>query len=77
MIADMIDVPQSIINKKPSANLCSNLDDEKQLEFSYFDFEQWLINKNLVLDEISEKISKWHNHTQHKRDLIPKGPKVK
>ena len=77
MIADMIDVPLSIINKKPSANLCSNLDDEKQLEFSYFDFEQWLINKTLVSDEISEKISKWHNHTQHKRDLIPKGPKVK
>ena len=77
IIADLLEVPKEIIDKEPTANLCSNLSDEDELGFSYFDFERWLINKYSVPKEISKRIENWHKKTNHKREYIPKGPKIK
>ncbi|AWX69744.1 NAD(+) synthase [[Mycoplasma] anseris] len=76
-IAKLINVPQEIINKRPSADLYENQFDEDELGFSYFEFEQYLIDENLISKSKKARIEELHHKTNHKRDLIPKGPKFK
>ncbi|WP_330463605.1 NAD(+) synthase [Metamycoplasma gateae] len=74
-MAKILKVPQSIMNKKPSANLLDNQYDEDELGFTYDQFESYFEPKNTLNNEIKAKIEKNFKKTQHKRKIIPKGPK--
>ncbi|AXE60746.1 NAD(+) synthase [[Mycoplasma] phocae] len=76
-LANILDVPIEIILKKPSANLIEDQDDESELGFSYQDFELWITDKNLVSKDIANRIENLYKKTTHKRNLPPKGPKLK
>ncbi|WP_412031406.1 NAD(+) synthase [Metamycoplasma buccale] len=77
VLANLLNVPKKIIDNEPSANLYKNQTDEKELGFSYEEFEKWILDKNLVPNEISKRIINLHKLTEHKRIEIPKGPKLK
>ncbi|BDX52725.1 NAD(+) synthase [Metamycoplasma equirhinis] len=77
ILANLFDVPNEIINKRPSADLIENQYDEEELGFSYIEFEKWLIDKNTVSKDINQKIINLHKTSEHKRKLIPRGPKIK
>ncbi|TPR54092.1 NAD(+) synthase [Metamycoplasma neophronis] len=76
-MARLLNVPQEIIDKKPSANLYEEQYDEDELGFTYAEFESWLIDKSSVSEEIRNKIIAIHKKTDHKRKAIPRGPKLK
>ncbi|MGL6125205.1 MAG: NAD(+) synthase [Metamycoplasmataceae bacterium] len=70
-IAKLLKLPNSIINKAPSAGLWDNQEDEKELGFSYNDFETFIKSKK-VDSKVIEKINNLHKNTKHKRNPIPK-----
>lgn len=72
--AKMVGVPNSIINKKPSAGLWANQTDEEELGFSYDDYEKY--DKGILKDKIiTKKIESQIKKTEHKRNAIPIPPK--
>ncbi|AAV27587.1 NAD(+) synthetase [Mesomycoplasma hyopneumoniae] len=71
-MAAEIGIPESIIKKKPSANLWENQTDENEMGFSYGDLDLFMENPNLVSKEIAAKITKLHEISSHKRDQIPR-----
>lgn len=72
--AKKVGVPENIINKAPSAGLWDNQSDEKELGFTYEDYEKY--DKNLLIDEqLIKKIKSQITKTNHKRVEIPKAPK--
>ena len=77
ILANILNVPKEIIKRKPSADLYKNQSDEKDLGFSYDEFEKWKYDAHLVDEKISERIQTLQKITEHKRELIPKGPKLK
>ncbi|RIV16892.1 NAD(+) synthase [Mycoplasmopsis gallopavonis] len=83
-LASLLNVPNSILNKKPSAGLWEGQTDEDELGFSYSDLDFYLnhIDQREVLDQkLSQdtiaKIEHKHKITQHKRDAIYKPDIVK
>lgn len=73
-LASLLDVPQEIINKKPSAGLWEGQSDEDELGFSYADLDFYLDhldNKEILKKHLSKttitKIEKLHNNSVHKR----------
>ncbi|RMA78636.1 NAD+ synthase [Metamycoplasma subdolum] len=77
VLANLLSVPKEIIEKHPSANLYKKQYDEIELGFTYEEFEKWKLDKNLVSNKTSERIEYLHKISNHKRELIPKGPKLK
>ncbi|MBR2849159.1 MAG: NAD(+) synthase [Mycoplasmataceae bacterium] len=72
--AKKVGIPINIINKTPSAGLWDDQSDEKELGFTYDDYEQY--DKNLLTDQqLIEKIKLQISKTNHKRIEIPKAPK--
>lgn len=72
--AKKVGIPINIINKIPSAGLWDDQSDEKELGFTYDDYEQY--DKNLLTDQqLIEKIKLQISKTNHKRIEIPKAPK--
>ncbi|MEE3928510.1 NAD(+) synthase [Mycoplasmopsis ciconiae] len=74
-LASLLNVPEEIILKKPSAGLWEGQSDEDELGITYNDIDFYLshldnkeeISKNLNSD-IIERIQKLHTNSQHKRD---------
>lgn len=72
--AKKVGIPINIINKTPSAGLWDDQSDEKELGFTYDDYEQY--DKNLLTDQqLIKKIKLQISKTNHKRIEIPKAPK--
>ncbi|MBU4693419.1 NAD(+) synthase [Mycoplasma zalophidermidis] len=68
LMARYLNVPESIINKKPSAGLWEGQSDEDELGFSYADLDNYLNNNfNLINSDIKLKIDRLHKNTHHKR----------
>lgn len=74
-LASLVGVPLEIINKKPSAGLWENQNDEDELGFTYQELDFYLDHldkENKIIDNISNdtisKIQKLHINSQHKRD---------
>ncbi|PZW01419.1 NAD(+) synthase [Metamycoplasma auris] len=74
-MAKILNVPECILNKKPSANLLDNQYDEDELGFSYAQFEEYIKGNSNIDKQILNKIKEFNTKTEHKRKLIPKGPK--
>ena len=71
--AKKVGVPESILNKQPSAGLWENQTDEEELGFTYDNYEQYdkgLLKNKEIIDKIKLQILK----TEHKRKDIPKPP---
>lgn len=67
-LAKLLNINQSIINKKPSSGL-SNLSDEEEMNIKYEQIDNYLLNKKN--DNGSLKIiSKWIKNAKHKKVLI-------
>ncbi|KDE42732.1 NAD synthetase [Metamycoplasma hyosynoviae] len=77
VLGTLLDIPKTILEKKPTANLCTATPDEDSLGFSYDEFERWLIDEHLIDPEKSKRIKVLHKASLHKVSLIPKGPKLK
>lgn len=75
-MAKVIGVPIEIIKKRPSANLLNNQYDEDELGFTYEQFEEYILDKYKTEETVAKKIKFLNKKTDHKRKLIPKGPKV-
>ncbi|MBW0595873.1 NAD(+) synthase [Mycoplasma anatis] len=73
-LSELLNVPYSIINKKPSAGLWEGQSDEDELGFSYDDLDFYLdhIDNNVIINKyldqkVIEKIEKMHKNSEHKR----------
>ncbi|AIA29788.1 NH(3)-dependent NAD(+) synthetase [Mycoplasmopsis californica] len=68
LMAKYLNIPDSIINKKPSAGLWAGQNDEDELGFSYDELDNYLNNRVELLNiETKTKIKQMHKATQHKR----------
>lgn len=69
-IAKLLNVPQNITNKKPTAGLWDNQTDEDELGFTYFDLDKFLQGEKLN-PEVELKIKEIIKLSEHKRHLPP------
>ncbi len=70
-MAELLELPKSIIEKAPSAGMWNSQEDEKELGFKYSDFELF-VNQKKVSINVATRILKLHQATEHKRQPIPK-----
>lgn len=70
MLASYLGVPQSILDKAPSAGLWEGQTDEKELGISYDDNSDYLEGKT-ISPEVQQKLESYYIKTAHKRNTIP------
>lgn len=70
-ISKYLKIPQSIINRTPTAGLYKGQTDEKELKVKYADIDNYLIGK-LVSKSAKNRIETLHKQTAHKRVFINK-----
>ncbi|MCR8643105.1 ammonia-dependent NAD(+) synthetase [Paenibacillus sp. N1-5-1-14] len=70
MVAAKIGVPQSILDKAPTAGLWDGQTDEGELGITYEDNSNYLEGKQIA-PEIQEKLERQYMKTEHKRSAIP------
>lgn len=70
MLASYLGVPQSILDKAPSAGLWEGQTDEKELGISYDDNSDYLEGKT-INPEVQQKLESYYVKTAHKRNTIP------
>lgn len=68
-LAHTLNVPYSIINRAPSASLYENQTDEKELDITYEEIDNFLDGKKVSRNSLN-KIKKWHNASLHKSALL-------
>lgn len=69
-IASYIGVPQSVLDKAPTAGLWEGQTDETELGITYADNSDYLEGKEIAA-EVREKLEKQYLKTEHKRAPIP------
>lgn len=67
-MAKLLNVPEKIINKKPSAGLWEGQSDEDEMGFSYELLDKKIKGEEIPKD-IEKKINKMHNNSEHKRNI--------
>ncbi len=74
-LAKLLNVPQKIIEKKPSAGLWDSQTDEGEMGVTYDALNRHLRGETVSADELA-KIQFWHERSHHKRALprMPKKP---
>ncbi|WP_036436659.1 NAD(+) synthase [Mycoplasma elephantis] len=70
LLAKYLNVPDSIINKKPSADLWELQTDEEEMQISYDELDLYLLNNkdNLSKNQIN-RIKYLNNISKHKREI--------
>jgi NAD+ synthase len=69
-LAKHLDVPTEIIEKPPTAGLWEGQTDEKEMEITYNQLDNFILTGNGPI-EIVERINKLNKNSQHKRELPP------
>lgn len=69
-MAKFLNIPDTIINKPPSAGLWQNQTDEKEMGFSYEILDKY-IRTGEGEEKIVNKIKKMNKSSQHKREFPP------
>lgn len=69
-LAQYLNIPENIINKKPSAGLWLGQSDEEELGLTYKELDNYIKGK-LVSKDIEQKIKKMYNTSAHKRAFPP------
>ncbi len=70
-VADYLEIPEDIINKKPSAGLVANQTDEDDMGLTYKEIDLFL-NKKIATPEVERKIEELHCLNKHKTLGVPK-----
>lgn len=73
-LAKELQVPDSIINKKPSAGLWLGQTDEDELGVTYAELDAFLRGES-VSEHAQQRIDFWHNRSHHKR-VLPLSPEL-
>ncbi|AEM68735.1 NAD(+) synthase [Mycoplasma putrefaciens] len=71
--AKILNVPDTIISRAPTAGLWENQTDEAEIGFSYDQIDQYLLG-NISNAKIKKRIDYLHKTSQHKR-MLAKAPK--
>ncbi|WP_436358459.1 NAD(+) synthase [Mycoplasma sp. 480] len=71
-MARYLEIPESIINKTPTAGLWENQSDEAELGFTYNDLETYFKDKSKLDSKTITLIEKQHKISEHKRVALPK-----
>lgn len=66
--AKLLNVPESIINKKPTAGLYEGQSDESELKVTYKEIDAYLLN-NSISDQARQRIEYLHKISDHKRKM--------
>ncbi|WP_342269334.1 NAD(+) synthase [Spiroplasma endosymbiont of Aspidapion aeneum] len=74
-IATILNVPEIIINRQPTAGLYEGQTDENELGFSYNEIDNYLEGKE-VNPEVVKKIKDLHQKSAHKRQPAPSPKKI-
>src|SRR6056297_1253999 len=69
-LAEYLNIPEEIINKKPSAGLWEGQTDESEMGLSYDKLDRYILTRNAE-PEIKEKIEKLSQKNSHKLKPIP------
>ncbi|GGJ49245.1 NAD(+) synthase [Virgibacillus salexigens] len=69
-LADNLGVPDSVLNKQPSADLWEGQSDEKEMGTTYAEIDA-LIKGESIPEKDKEIIEAMHKRTAHKRDPLP------
>ncbi|RQD70679.1 MAG: NAD(+) synthase [Tindallia sp. MSAO_Bac2] len=69
-MARYLEIPESILNKDPSAGLWDGQTDEEELGISYQKIDDYLAGKD-ISEKDKEIIRNLHKKTQHKREMPP------
>lgn len=69
-LAQLLDVPQQILDKAPSAGLWDGQTDEDEMGVTYAEIDSYLRGETVSI-EAEERIAFWHNRSLHKRILAP------
>ncbi len=64
-IAQLLDIPEMIIKKKPTADLMPNQTDEGEMGFSYEELDRFIMSGEAE-DNIKKRIMKLYNQSRHK-----------
>lgn len=69
-LAHYLKIPESIINKEPSAGLWEGQNDESEFGFSYYELDSYLLGetKNIKKENL-DKIKSMHKISDHKRKM--------
>lgn len=70
LVGEVLGVPESILNKAPTAGLWEGQTDEAELGISYEHNSDYLEGK-IIPDDAREKLEKQYLKTEHKRSPIP------
>lgn len=71
LLAKYLNVPESIINKAPSAGIWEGQTDENELGFTYNELDNYLMG-NAISKETIKKIEHKHLISEHKRNIPDK-----
>ena len=71
ILAKYLGVPESIINKKPSADLWEGQTDEAELGITYSQIDEYILNGSTGDEKIDNIINTKHQRTNHKLKPIP------
>lgn len=69
-LARRLDIPENIINKKPSAGLWNGQTDEAEMGFSYQELDHYILTGEAD-EETKEKIEKLAEKNRHKLEPVP------
>ena len=69
-VAKILDVPEEIINKKPSAGLWDGQTDESELGFSYQELDKYILTGE-AREEVKERVDSLAAQNQHKLEMPP------
>lgn len=67
-IGEYLNVPREVLYRVPSDGL-SGMSDEDKLGVKYSDIEQYLKNKDVLEENVKNKIEKLHNSSRHKFNI--------
>ena len=72
VLAKYLQVPESIITAKPSADLWEGQTDEDEIGITYNQIDDFILNGTTGVDEIDEIIKRKNEQNSHKLNSIQK-----
>lgn len=69
-MARALNIPDEIVNKKPSAGLWGNQTDEDEMGISYSDLDRF-ITESKATEDVKYKVEKMYKLSSHKRNFPP------
>lgn len=69
-MAELLNIPKEIVNKKPSAGLWDNQTDEDEMGFNYDDLDNYILTGE-GRTELKDKVDNMYRRSEHKRNYPP------